>query len=233
MIKTPKHQLLFFDIETVSEYETLEEFKNNDPKKYQVFVDYQDFFLRRYPEDADLSLDEIYFLRAPLVPEFAKVVCASFCFFDKSNKLHKTTFSSHDEVEILTETRKLLDKVERLGFELCGHNVKIFDIPTLSKRFMIHNMKLPKLFPSYNTKPWELKVVDTKELWNFGNNFSIASLDLVCVSMGVDSPKDNDVTGKNLNKYYWETKDLEKIADYCEKDTVALSEIIDKVFNLK
>jgi hypothetical protein len=51
--------------------------------------------------------------------------------------------------------------------------------------------------------------------------------------MGIESPKDSEVTGENLNEYYYKTKNLQTIGEYCEKDTVALAHIIKKIFDLK
>ena len=229
----PLDKILFFDIETVSEFETLKELEEKKPKLHKIFFDYIDFFKRRYPEDGDITPEERYFKRAALVPEFSRVVAASFCFYDTKGELHRTTFSNHDEVELLKEIRTLFNRIERLDFYMCGHNIKLFDIPTLGKRFVINDMKPPKIFPIYNTKPWEVKAIDTKDLWNYNNPYSIGSLDLLCVSMGIESPKEMEVSGENLNEFYYKTKKLDVISEYCEKDTVALAHIIKKIFELK
>ena len=67
-------------------------------------------------------------------------------------------------------------------------------------------MKPPKLFPTHDTKPWDLRVIDTKEVWQFGNNWSLSSLDLVCGVLDVDSPKNGDVKGDNVTTNYWSGK---------------------------
>ena len=56
----PLDKILFFDIETVSEFETLKELEEKKPKLHKVFFDYIDFFKRRYPEDGDISPEERY-----------------------------------------------------------------------------------------------------------------------------------------------------------------------------
>ena len=51
--------------------------------------------------------------------------------------------------------------------------------------------------------------------------------------MGIESPKQMEVSGENLNEFYYKTKKLDVISEYCEKDTVALAHIIKKIFELK
>jgi hypothetical protein len=70
------------------------------------------------------------------------------------------------------------------------------------------------------------------ELWKFGNNYSMASLELMCVSMGVSSPKEGEVTGNIVHQTYWETGGLDPIAKYCDEDVDVLAKLIDKIYNL-
>jgi hypothetical protein len=93
-------------------------------------------------------------------------------------------------------------------------------------------MKPPKLFPTHETKPWEMRVVDTKEIWQFGNKWSLSSLDLICSSLNIDSPKNGDVKGDNVTTNYWEGNH-EEIKEYCERDVKALVDIITKINNLE
>ena len=81
MLPYPKTKLLFFDLETVGGYPTLSEFEKNNPALHKVFMKYQDWFIKKFPEDKDKTPEEIYETRAALVPEFAKIVVASFMLF--------------------------------------------------------------------------------------------------------------------------------------------------------
>jgi len=137
-----------------------------------------------------------------------------------------------DEVTILLNVREVFSKVDGLGFSLCGHSIKLFDIPFLGKRYFINGLKPPTIFPKHDTKPWELKVVDTKEVWQLGNNWSLSSLDLVCMVLDVDSPKNGDVKGDSVTTNYW-LGNHEEIKDYCEKDVKALVDIIKKLNSLE
>ena len=233
MINLPLNKLLFFDLETVGIEKDLPTLKKNRPELARLFDSYVDWFKKKYPDQIDNTPEEIFINKAALVAEFSKIIVASFSFITPKNEIHTQTIAEDDEKELLIQVRELLDKVDKLDFYLCGHNIKFFDIPTLGKRFLTNNILPPKILPNYDTKPWEIKAVDTKEVWQFGNNFGISSLDLMCVSMGVDSPKTGEVSGNLVHDTYWNANGLSPIADYCEKDVTVLIELMRKIYNLK
>ena len=229
-------KLLFFDIESVSQYEFLKDLPEEDLKQW---LSYYDNFRERVTDESRITKkmtedevkQEVYRQTAAFFPEFGKVACISMAFVTKDGNVKFESFCGQNEVEILMNTRKIFDKVEGLGFELCGQNIKNFDIPFLAKRFVINGLKPPKLFPSHNTKPWELKVLDTRDVWNFGGK-SIGSLDLICSVLKVDSPKNGEVKGDSVTSNFWSGK-YEEIKTYCQKDVKALVDIITKFNNLK
>jgi hypothetical protein len=98
---------------------------------------------------------------------------------------------------------------------------------------MMYGLEPPKLLPSYDTKPWEIKAIDTKDIWQYGGYGQFASLELMCVCMGVESSKNTEVTGNKVHEAYWIDKNIEGIVKYCEKDVVVLIELIKKLKQLK
>jgi len=232
MINVPKTKLLFFDIETVGIEEDFKTLKKNRPELAKLFESYKGWIVKRFPEEENSTIDEMFYNKSALIPEFAKIIVASFAFYTPSGDVHTQTFSSDEEVKVLSDIKGLLTKVSKLDFYLCGHNIKNFDIPMIGKRMLINGIKPPSLLPQYDTKPWEIKAVDTMELWKFGNNYSMASLELMCVSMGVSSPKEGDITGNIVHKTYWETGGLDPIANYCDEDVDVLAKLMDKIYNL-
>ena len=150
-----------------------------------------------------------------------------------NGEVKKQTFSGDNEKEILTQVQKLLIRCGNLDFFLCGHNLKNFDIPMLAKRMIINGLIPPPILPSYDTKPWEVRAIDTKEIWQYGSYTSIGSLDLLCACLGIDSPKNGEVTGDKVHKAYWEDSKLPQIAEYCEKDVKVLIDIIKKLKELE
>ena len=143
------------------------------------------------------------------------------------------SFSNKNEKELLQEVQKLLHKVGELGFFLCGHNVKGFDIPMLAKRMIINGLQPPKILPGHDTKPWEIKAFDTKEFWQYGGYGTIGSLELMCVCLGVESSKTMEVTGNKVHEAYWVKNDIEGIVKYCEKDVSVLIDVVEKILKLK
>ena len=233
MINIPITKILFLDIETVGGCPDLESCERFSPEIAEQFEKYFDWFQKRFPEDNGLSIEEVFKKRSSLVPEFAKIVCVSMAFVMDNGEVKKQTFSGDDEKVLLTQVRSLLDRCHKLDFYLCGHNLKNFDIPMLAKRMIINGILPSKLLPSYDTKPWEVKAIDTKEIWQYGSYTSIGSLDLVCSTMGIPTPKDGEITGDKVHHAYWVEQKLPQIAEYCEKDVDVLVEFIKQLKNLK
>jgi predicted PolB exonuclease-like 3'-5' exonuclease len=233
MIKTPLTKILFLDIETVGGCKNYETCKKTNPKVAEQYIKYVDWFQKRFPEDSELSLDSIFVKRAALVPEFAKIVCVSVAFVTDKDEIKTQTFSGDDEKQLLKDCQTLLNRCGKLDFYLCGHNLKNFDIPMLAKRMIINGLMPPSLLPSYDTKPWEIKAIDTKEIWQYGAYTSIGSLDLLCSTMDIPTPKDGTVNGESVHEAYWNKNMLKEIVEYCEKDVKVLIDIIKKLKNLE
>jgi 3'-5' exonuclease len=232
MINIPLEKLLFIDIETVGVQSDWESLKKSNLELSFVFENYIDWFQKRFPEDADKSVGQMFVNRAALVPEFARIACVSVAFVTDKGETKVQSFSNENEKDLLQDVQKLLRRVGELGFFLCGHNVKGFDIPMLAKRMIINGLLPPKILPGHDTKPWEIKALDTKELWQYGGYGTIASLELMCVSMGVESSKNMEVTGNKVHEAYWTNKDIKGIVEYCEKDVLVLIDVIKKITTL-
>jgi uncharacterized protein YprB with RNaseH-like and TPR domain len=232
MINIPLEKLLFIDIETVGIESDWESLKKSNLELSFVFENYIDWFQKRFPEDADKPVEQMFVNRAALVPEFARIACVSVAFVTDKGETKVQSFSNENEKDLLKDVQKLLRRVGELGFFLCGHNVKGFDIPMLAKRMIINGLLPPKILPGHDTKPWEIKALDTKELWQYGGYGTIASLELMCVSMGVESSKNMEVTGNKVHEAYWVNKDIKGIVEYCEKDVLVLIDVIKKITSL-
>jgi predicted PolB exonuclease-like 3'-5' exonuclease len=232
MISQLLNKILFIDIETVGISSTYKKFSSDYSDLHLQFVKYLDWFTKRFPEDSELSMDQIFESRAALVPEFAKIICVSAGVVDKEGELKKMTYFNSDEKVLLEEVNKLLNRVNGPGFSICGHNVKNFDIPMLAKRMMINGIRPSSILPSYDTKPWEIRAIDTKEVWQYGQFGALSSLELMCISMGIPTPKSDEISGDKIHHLFWNENKYDLIKEYCEKDVDTVYEIVKKIKNL-
>ena len=233
MINIPLEKLLFIDIETVGVQPDWESLKKSNLELSFVFENYIDWFQKRFPEDADKPVGQMFVNRAALVPEFARIACVSVAFVTDKGETKMQSFSNKNEKDLLQDVQKLLRRVGELGFFLCGHNVKGFDIPMLAKRMIINGLEPSKILPSYDTKPWEVKAIDTKEIWQYGAYSAIGSLDLMCACLDIPTPKDGPINGSMVHEAYWGGGRLQEISEYCDKDVEVLVDAIMKLKSLK
>jgi len=223
------NKLLFLDIETVGIEEDLDSLHIKFPHLSKMWEETgYDYCRRRYANE-DLYSSEMFIKKAALLPEFGKIVCASVGFILPNGQIKLDSFVG-DEKDILGNICELFNRVDKLGFKICGHNIKNFDLPYIGKKMLVHGITLPKILPTYNDKPWETKVVDTKEVWGFNSYIGLSSLDLICASLGINSPKGGDLKGDLLHQFYYsEKKDINKIKTYCENDVTATIKLVKKI----
>ena len=68
-------------------------------------------------------------------------------------------------------------------------------------------------------------------LWKFGDYKNYTSLDLLTTILGIPTPKD-DIDGSMVAGIYYGEKDLERIVRYCEKDVLAIGQVLLRFMNL-
>jgi uncharacterized protein YprB with RNaseH-like and TPR domain len=170
----------------------------------------------------NLTPEELFFERAGIFAEFGKVICIAVGLFTKIKSgqlgLRIKAFGSTDEVKVLTQFKDLIDtKLDADNLVLCAHNGKEFDFPYLCRRYLVNEIKIPSALQLSGKKPWEIKHVDTMEMWKFGDRKNYASLDLLASIFGIESSKSN-IDGSMVNKVYYQDKDLKQIIEYCKQD---------------
>jgi len=216
-------KILFLDIETVPMQYSFSELDDRSKdlwNKKTVFLQKRD----------EKNAEEIYNM-AGIYAEFGKIVCISVGFIAQINgeeQIRLKSFASEDEKVLLQEFLNLLNsKFNNESFMLCAHNGKEFDYPFLSRRILINGLKLPLLLDIAGKKPWEIRHLDTMELWKFGDYKNYTSLDLLTHIFNIPTSKD-DIDGSQVAKVYYEDKDLERIIIYCEKDVIATIQLFRK-----
>ena len=68
-------------------------------------------------------------------------------------------------------------------------------------------------------------MIDTLQLWRFGDVKHFTSLKLLALILGIDSPKD-DIEGKDVGRVYWKEKNLQRIVEYCQRDVITVAQLI-------
>jgi len=210
--------ILFLDIETVPE---TQHFSELDATKQDLWE-----AKSKYQRKEEFSA-EAFYDRAGIWAEFGKIVCISVGYFTLKDgtRLFRTTSFFGEEVTLLNAFKDLLlSHFSKAKHLLCAHNGKEFDFPYIARRMIIHNIELPYKLNLFGKKPWEVPHLDTLELWKFGDYKTYTSLKLLTNVLGIPSPKD-DIDGSEVYKVYYETNDIQRIADYCEKDTIAVAQI--------
>ena len=137
--------------------------------------------------------------------------------------LRLKSYANHVEASALDDFSDLLSKHFNNPdkFALCGHNIREFDIPYICRRMLINQLPLPRMVDIAGKKPWETKhLLDTLEMWKFGDLKNYTSLRLLTAVFDIPSPKD-DMDGSDVAGVYWVERDLDRIATYCEKDVLA------------
>lgn len=172
--------------------------------------------------------------RAAIYAEFGKIICISVGVITEKNpfRFRLKSFSGDDEKLILSEFSLMLNRFTRNRESLlCAHNGKEFDYPYIARRMVINRLVIPDILNIAGKKPWEVKLLDTMELWKFGDFRSFVSLDLLTSVLGLPSPKD-DIKGSMVGDVYWNSHDINRIATYCEKDVLAAARILLRIMNL-
>lgn len=225
--------ILFFDIECVSEHASYDDLSYEFKKLWQIKTRQ---ILKKYDEELnEEEARQLYPEKAAIFAEFGKVVCISVGIIvrnnaDNSLQLRITSFADHDEKVLLGQFSRLLEKYysNTHTHYLCGHNIKEFDVPYVCRRMVIAQMSLPRPLDISGKKPWETKhLLDTMELWKFGDRKNYTALKLLTAVFGIPSPKD-DIDGSEVGKTYWNEGDLDRIAVYCEKDVLATTQLFMK-----
>ena len=220
--QTSLDQFLFVDIETVSEQPV---FSDLEPHWQQLWEEKV-----RYSIPDGLLPGDYYEQRAGVMAEFAKVICVSLAYFRKQDtdyELRVKSVYGDDEASLLKALLDILQPLMsgQIRRSFTGHNIREFDIPFLCRRLLINGIPIPSFLDFQNMKPWETNLVDTFQLWRFGDFKNYTSLKLLAAALQVPSPKD-DIDGSQVGEVYWKEKNLSRIVRYCEKDVITVANII-------
>ncbi|MCF6358468.1 MAG: 3'-5' exonuclease [Draconibacterium sp.] len=215
-------EILFLDIETVPIAPEFDKLSENWKKLWRHKMQFK-------INDGELP-DDLYD-RAGIYADLGKIICisAGYVIQKKGEYFFRAkSFYDDDEKKLIGNFFNAWDKFLRAGKQkLCGHNGQEFDFPYIARRALVHNLELPKIFDIAGAKPWEVKetLIDTLQLWKFGDYKHYTSLSLLCELFNIPTPKD-DIDGSEVCNVYWKDNDLDRIVKYCEKDTLAVANLL-------
>lgn len=217
--------ILFLDIETVPEVEL---FADLSPEMQELYA------LKTQYQRKDEFTPEEFYHRAGIWAEFGKIICISVGYFverKSENQLRVTSFYGDNEHKLLLDFKNLLDThFNHPNHLLCAHNGKEFDFPYIARRMIINRVDLPNKLNLFGKKPWEIPHLDTMDLWKFGDYKHYTSLKLLTAILGIPSPK-QDIDGSEVANVYYQEKNLSRIVEYCERDTVAVAQLLLRFLN--
>ena len=218
--------IIFLDIETIPQGE---DYNRLDPSIQSLWERKSRFF-----RNEDQSAADVY-ERAGIYAEFGKIICISAGIIKEKNpfSLRLKSFFGDDEKSILSDFSAMLEKFTRNRCDalLCGHNAREFDYPYIARRMIINGLPIPDILNNAGKKPWEIKLLDTMELWKFGDYKNFTSLELLTTILGIPTPKD-DIDGSMVSKIYREENGISRIVRYCEKDVIAVAQVMLRFLNL-
>ncbi len=214
--------LLLIDIETVPQHPSFDLLTDNWKQLWEEKTQ------RLLPDFTTAA--EFYSQRAGVMAEFAKIVCISMGYFinqDNTLQLRLKSFFGNQEEKLLQDFITTVNQLETKNnkWSFGGHNIKEFDIPFICRRLIINGLHIPGYLDFQNMKPWDTNIIDTFQYWRFGDYKNYTSLKLLAAALGVPSPKD-DIDGSMVAMVYWEEKNVQRIATYCQKDVLTTANII-------
>ncbi len=177
----------------------------------------------------ELSTDELYTERAGIFAEFGRIVTIAVGYMGRNTKgdwgLRVKAFASSDETNILSAFKELLvSKFDSESLRLCAHNGREFDFPYICRRMLIQGISIPKILDVGNMKPWEIPIIDTMNMWKFGDRKNFTSLDLLATLFDIETSKD-DIDGSDVTRVYHQEQGLDRIAEYCKRDIVVTAQL--------
>ncbi len=213
-------KILFLDIETI-------------PIKYKYFeLNEREKRLwdAKWTHNSEID-PELQYTKAGIYAEFAKVICIGLGYVDNKGAIQSKVLFNDNEFDLLTEFNNVLYKFYQhvaktcnTEYNLCAHNGREFDFPFLCRRMLVNRIIIPDILKSGRKD----MLLDTMEMWKFGDYKNYTSLDLLAYVFNIESPKD-DISGSMISQVYYENKDIGRIVEYCKKDVETLIKVYKKL----
>lgn len=221
ILNTNIESMLFFDAEFVSQNKELD----TSSKEFELFCyKNRDKVNDEFLEDNELV--SLYERKAALNPIYNKIICCSVAFVKDNVCYYKAITGTEKEI-----TEQFYSILSRGNYTLVSYNGIAFDLPSIRIAAFRSGceVELNDKYSESGKKIWNItdNHIDLMEVFK-GTYYYSFNLDEICYLMGIESPKEGEVKGKGVSEYYYKNG-LGDIPQYCNKDTVALVQIVAKL----
>lgn len=200
----------------------------------------------------EAEFDRLYRKTSFSAGDGGEIVAASFMALDRNEhgeplQAEPNTRFRHkggvSEADMLKPVVAWLDEVYEWArsankqLRFVGANVYLFDFRFLIQRCLILGIPLPK-FGLISSKYDRTKYFDVLSVWNFYDERSSISLDRLCKTLNVESPKNDDI-GEINGAMVWDIwrnegeAGAERIAKYNARDVIALRPLFEKLVQME
>lgn len=170
--------------------------------------------------DTNKEIIKSYNEKAGLYREFSKIVSVSYGIV-RNGKL-KVKNVVGNEVDIINTLFADIDSFRvKGGIRFLGvFSGKQFDIPFIHYRAVVNKIVPNELVDTGGLAPWSIKhVIDVQDILR-GGGMTNLSLNGVCASFGIPSPKDGEVNALKVRDMYY-SGNIKAISEYNNKDVLA------------
>lgn len=218
--------ILFLDIETISEKRSYKELSDRKRNLFFKKFDYQyQQHIAQVMRELDLNFEDtmnqmvansedpwqqVWERNACVNAEFGKILSISQGKFANTDdegggsslKLYLKSITTRSEGALLTEFEGDIKKAKPQ--QLCAYNGIEFDFQFIGQRMYINGMEPFELINVFNKKPWVVtdNLFDPMRMWKGTATKHTCSLDLMCECLGIESPK-GDIDGSMINELFY------------------------------
>jgi hypothetical protein len=238
--------VIFFKLETAPIYETYEFLP---PNLKIIWKKRHKHSFGKNISICDSDYEQLYSEKAGLYPEFAKIICISFGFYnqvenDLQLRVASLVLDGIDEKTLISSFYENLDSIlsyimskNNYSIYAVGHNISHFDIPFLVRRSFINGIKPHNFVHESFQKPWEKFVIDTQKEWKVDYNEGDSSLQTICELLNLPNVKEQNLDHTNIAYLYHQidliNNKFEKIANHSENRIRMTSDLFLHLQNLK
>ena len=127
-----------------------------------------------------------YVNKSGIYAEFARVGAIGLGIV-RNDEVRFKFFKGDTEEELLISFIELIEnKFQDRKYQLCGYNIKEFDVPFLCRRLLVNSVNIPDFITVKSQKPWEYPHLELLNFWKFGDHKNFIPMGLMCKQVGVD-----------------------------------------------